>query len=133
MLNPSTADHLVDDPTIRRCVGFARRDGFSGISVVNLYAWRSPDPKTLRDAVDAVGPDNDSWLRFIFTTHRHVVAAWGATNPYPSRRHHWERCHEVMSLAANQLVDLQCFGTTSGGLPRHPLYLRADTPMEPYP
>ncbi len=59
MLNPSTADASVDDPTIRRCMGFSRRLGYQGMVVVNLFAWRSPKPSELSKADDPVGPDNN--------------------------------------------------------------------------
>src|SRR5262245_19133112 len=62
MLNPSTADAEQDDPTIRRCVGFARSWGAGGIIVVNLFAFRASDPKALLRAADPVGPDNDGHI-----------------------------------------------------------------------
>ena len=58
MLNPSTADAMQDDPTIRKCIGFAKRLGFGGIEVVNLFAYRATDPRDLRANGYQVGPDD---------------------------------------------------------------------------
>ena len=77
-LNPSTADEINDDPTIRRCIGFARRWGFGGMYMLNVFAYRSTNPRELRAATDPVGPRNDAAL---LTTSRRcdmVVACWGA-------------------------------------------------------
>jgi hypothetical protein len=62
LLNPSTADDRRDDPTIRRCLGFARSLGYGGIHVVNLFAFRATCPRQLRAADDPVGPDNDGFI-----------------------------------------------------------------------
>jgi hypothetical protein len=62
MLNPSQADGSVDDPTIRRCIGLAQGWGFGAIAVVNLFAYRSPHPKALRQTKDPIGPGNDAAL-----------------------------------------------------------------------
>lgn len=128
MLNPSTADAEHDDPTIRRCIGFAKRENYDGLLVVNLYAYRATDPREIRRAVDPVGPENDEYLQRVFTTARRasapVVVAWGA-NPDPYR------LRQVLRLAEG--VDLRCLGTTAGGDPRHPLYVRGDQPLERWP
>ncbi len=128
MLNPSTADATLDDPTIRRCIGFARRDGFGGIHVVNLYAFRATDPKDMKRATDPVGPDNDAMLRFAFAMAADqgapVIAAWGAqADPH--------RVLEVRSLMGD--ADVYSLGVTKGGHPKHPLYLRADQRFERWP
>lgn len=122
MLNPSTADALADDPTIRKCVGFARRLNYRAISVFNLYAYRATDPADLKAAIrageDVVGPDNDLRLR-ILLHHRYmagerVVAAWGAHAPKA-------RVQEVLAMpGADSLLTL---GLTKSGVPRHPLML----------
>ena len=75
MLNPSTADASLDDPTIRRCMGFARAWGYGGIVVHNLYALRATDPRQLRDHPDPVGPVNDS---YIAGWRVPTICAWGA-------------------------------------------------------
>jgi hypothetical protein len=126
LLNPSTADAHNDDPTIRRCMGFARREGYLGVIIANLFALRSTDPKALTVAADPVGPDNRTTLLGL-CCHRPVVAAWGA-----NAEHHalapqagWAR---IMLADA----DTRCFGTTSHGSPRHPLYLPADARLESF-
>lgn len=124
MLNPSTADAEVDDPTIRRCIGFAKRDGFGGIEVVNLYAYRATKPADLWRTGDPIGPDNDRTLRDVFEAAAGagfpVVAAWGA-NAKPSRVS-W-----VRSMPHAEV--LHHLGLTDKGAPRHPLYLRGDSPL----
>src|SRR4051812_17109287 len=79
MLNPSTADADVDDPSIRKCVGFAKANGCGGIIVVNLFAWRATDPKELRAVADPVGPENDAHIRWAVKAPllATVVAGWG--------------------------------------------------------
>lgn len=127
MLNPSTADATVDDPTIRRCVGFARREGFSALTVLNLYAYRSTDPKALLTCPAPIGPVNDDVLWRHLTCARAVrtpvVAAWG-TNARP------ERVRRVLELVPG--VAWSCLGTTKEGHPRHPLYVRGDQPLVPF-
>lgn len=123
MLNPSTADAAVDDPTIRRCVGFARAWGLGGIHVVNLYALRSTDPKGLWVDPDPVGPENDDFLARAFAQARAsrspVVGAWGAN----ARS---ERVERVLELARTVDVSIQALAVTGKGQPRHPLYLKGD-------
>lgn len=118
MLNPSTADGTVDDATIRRCVGYARRWGHGGIRVVNLYALRSRDPGALRDAADPVGPGNDQVLFEAAREGRDrgylCVAAWGANADVG-------RAVSVAWTFAEVGARLRCFGLTSGGHPLHPL------------
>ena len=122
MLNPSTADARVDDPTIRRCVGFAKREGAGGIQVVNLFAFRATKPEDMRAAVDPVGPENNDFLVDLFGRHDRAVAAWGS-GPY-----HY-RAGFVRRLAAVMDCGLLCLGKTKDGSPRHPLYVRADQPL----
>src|SRR5919204_4199606 len=76
-LNPSTADETTDDPTVRRCIGFAREWGFARVEVVNVYAFRARDPRELWRADDPVGPDNDRILAQVLDGAELVIAAWG--------------------------------------------------------
>lgn len=119
LLNPSIADHAIDDPTIRRCVGFARSLGYDGLRVVNLYAFRATKPANLWLAEDPVGPRNDEVLRECFTTAAQtgipVVAGWGANAKA-------DRIDAVMAIPDAAQV-LHAFGLTKAGAPRHPLYL----------
>lgn len=123
MLNPSTADGGVDDPTVRRCIGFSKAWGYGGLTIANLYAARTPYPEALRALRDPVGPDNDDTLRALAQAAGVVVAAWGA-HPLAPRR-----VATVLPLL-NRPV---CLGTTAAGHPRHPLYVRGTTRPSPYP
>ncbi|GEL93700.1 DUF1643 domain-containing protein [Cellulomonas composti] len=129
MLNPSTADDATDDPTIRRCVEFARRWGLDGIVVVNLYAWRATNPRELaaraRGGCDIVGPENDAHIvAAIREAAGPVIAAWGAQSRIDSR------VEDVLALPGMQTV--HHLGLTKSGAPRHPLYVRGDTPLTPW-
>jgi hypothetical protein len=127
MLNPSTADGEVDDPTIRRCKAFAEREGGSVLEVVNLYALRTPHPVVLRGHPAPVGPANDQHLRSALRGNDLVVCAWGADEG-PIRG----RSAVVAALALDEGQALWCLGTTQSGAPRHPLYVRGDQPLIPW-
>jgi hypothetical protein len=126
MLNPSTADASQDDPTIRRCIGFARAWGYGGIVVVNLFAWRATDPSQLLLAPGAVGPDNDYYIRQALEQAGIVVAAWGSHSFATSRI---PAVHQLVLESGNRML---CLGTTKEGHPRHPLYVPAATPATTY-
>ena len=128
MLNPSTADAEEDDPTIRRCMGFAKSFGYGGIHVINLYALRATDPKELKWHPDSVGPDNDKHWHHTMRDYDTdcVVCAWGAQHGVERRVNHF------VNLAEWAGVELMCLGTTKGGAPKHPLYLAKTTAMEPF-
>lgn len=124
MLNPSTADALVDDPTVRRCLSFAKSWAAGGLVVLNLYALRATDPKMLRGHPDPVGPDNDRLIASLVsgeTLLGPVVCAWGA---HPGTA---ARSDRVLTLLRNRAIRPLCLGTTRDGHPRHPLYVRGDT------
>lgn len=121
-LNPSTADETADDPTIRRCIRFAREWGFDRLKMVNLFAYRATDPDDLwraqRDGVDIVGPENDHHLSLAFGGSERIVAAWGVNAP-ARRLEQFEATFQGWQMWA--------LGLTRDGFPRHPLYMRADT------
>jgi len=125
MLNPSTADAERDDPTIRRCIALAVREGFGGVEILNLFAFRATVPADLKAAADPVGPDNDRHLRDLFARHGTIVAAWGMHGMLRGR------AEEIARMAADRGVTLTCLGRTAQGQPRHPLYVRGNSAILP--
>ncbi len=122
MLNPSTADARVNDPTIRKCLGFATRWGFDRLEVVNLYAYRATDPGKLWRVDDPVGTDNDRMIRAICTDHpERIVCAWGA---HAGR----DRALEVHDMLVGAGLELHRLSLTKDGQPGHPLMLAYTTP-----
>src|SRR5690348_9608350 len=77
LLNPSTADESTDDPTVRRCIGFARAWGFGTVAIGNLFASRTRSPALLAEFSDPVGPGNGDWLVRLRDESSLTVAAWG--------------------------------------------------------
>lgn len=131
MLNPSTADHVIDDPTIRRCVGFAKAWGFGRLVVANLFALRATNPYELVLAPDPIGPDNDAHI-VEQCAGRRVFAAWGVTVANMSVPALRNRAAVVRRLiGANALVEH--LGLTKDGHPKHPLYLPTATVPQPFP
>jgi len=128
MLNPSTADAETDDPTLTRCISRAQREGGTYLQVVNLFAWRSPDPADLLAAHDPVGPDNDFWIEDALSRSDLVIAGWGTRVPKARKA----RVPEVVELVAAAGHDLWAVKTTIGGQPWHPLYSKADWPLTPW-
>lgn len=121
MLNPSTADATQDDPTIRRCIGFARREGCGGLVVVNLFAFRATSPDDMKAAADPVGPENDAHIRAVTSAaDGPVIAAWGAHGSHGGRAAH------VRGLIG---APLWCLSKTKAGAPGHPLYIKGDAPL----
>ena len=112
-LNPSTADEMLDDPTIRRCIGFAKSWGYAALCMTNLFAFRATEPKDMMAAADPIGPGNDAFLQELAPDAGVVVAAWGAHGAYRGRD----------AEVCRMLPDLHCLALTKGGHPGHPLYL----------
>ena len=122
MLNPSTADAELDDPTVRRCVGFAKAWGYGAVHVLNLFAYRATDPVVLTFADDPVGSENDVYLLRHAEAGVPMVAGWGAHKMARTR------AAEVTSRLGIRWLAL---GTTKDGSPRHPLYVKSDVqPVE---
>lgn len=126
MLNPSTADADIDDPTIRRCMGFARTLGYGGIMVTNLFALRTPSPKVLKAFEgDRVGhPVNRDFVRTEAEACLKTIAAWGNHGTLDS---HGALVRNMLRVVG---IELWHLGLTRKGQPRHPLYLRSDTEPE---
>lgn len=124
MVNPSTADETVPDQTITKCIGFAKKWGFTAIDVVNLFAFVSTDVRGLLEAGDPVGPDNDATIDEALTGARRIVLAWGSHAPVRSLIRTRETFRTFNGLTGT-------LGRNSDGSPRHPLMLAYDTPFEP--
>lgn len=124
MLNPSTADASADDPTIRRCIGFAKREGCGGLRVENLYAFRATDPNTMfSHAHVAVGATDQFISVALDESDGPVIAAWGADKRAQNRA---RRVIEILRGCGARVV---CLGKTANGSPRHPLYVKGDAPL----
>lgn len=126
MLNPSTADETRDDPTIRRCINFARAWGYGGIEVVNLFALRATNWMRLYGHVDPIGPENDRVVLDRAEASSRLVVAWGQHGD------HWNRGTQIAKTLATQGRRLECLGHTKDGQPRHPLYIKGDAPLVPF-
>lgn len=124
MLNPSTADAEKDDPTIRRCIGFARRWGWGGLHVLNAFAFRSTDPRALHAQVDPVGPENDATIVRIASevaaSGGRIIAAWGEHGFFLYR-------DNAMRRLLRPIADVWALRISKTGQPCHPLYLPADS------
>ena len=112
-LNPSTADEMLDDPTIRRCVSFAREWGYARLHMANLFAFRATDPRDMKNASDPVGPENDKHLLALANDSALTVAAWGVHGTLGGRH----------NAVRGMLPRLHYLRLTKDGHPGHPLYL----------
>jgi hypothetical protein len=121
-LNPSTADAEQDDPTIRRCVGFARLWGFDWLLMGNLYAYRSTDPQVLLRIDHPLGPMNQDALKWMTQRAELVVAAWGRCRLTPDA--------DTISRSILALGHTRCLGRNKDGSPKHPLYVPAATELK---
>lgn len=121
-LNPSVADEVQDDPTIRRCAAFAKAWGYGALCMSNLFAFRATDPADMIAADDPVGPDNDRYLTDLASNAGVVVAAWGTNGTHRSR-----------DLAVRAMIpNLHYLHKTKAGHPGHPLYLHGTLKPVPF-
>lgn len=124
MLNPSTADGLEDDATIRKLMGFTRDWGYPSFVVANLFSFRATDPKVMLAAPDPVGPHTDGYLHAIATLPL-VVVAWGNDAPKA-------RAIEALRILRAPGRMLYCLGRTMHDQPKHPLYVPYSTKLLEY-
>ncbi len=120
-LNPSTADAEKEDNTSRVCINYAKRWGYGGLLLGNLFAFRSTDQSALHTAKDPIGPENNAWLQKLQSQAALVVCAWTDTGAYLGRDKF------VLSFLKNP----HCLKKLKSGRPGHPLYKRAD--LQPIP
>lgn len=123
LLNPSTADALRDDPTIRRCIAFARSWGHAEMIVVNLFALRATAPRVLKAHAKPIGPRNTATLRQHAAAADLIVIAWGQHGTHRNRH------RTVLKLLQPFAEKVHCLGRTKAGHPRHPLYIAANCPL----
>ncbi len=112
-LNPSTANETEDDPTVRRCKGFAKSWGYGGLIMANIFAYRATEPKNMESAKDPIGPENDAWLLKLTQEATLVIGAWGNHGKFKSRG----------KVVVDSIPDLYCLKMNETGHPAHPLYL----------
>lgn len=128
MMNPSTATEHVDDPTVKKCRGYAERWGYNHLIVVNMMAYRATNPKVLLTIADPIGPDNHTHIkRLIHTLQPLVICAWGTGT-------HKKLLH-AEKVAMQLLVDAKCapkaLRVSALNKPWHPLYIPNDIiPMD---
>lgn len=127
MLNPSTADDKIDDPTIVRCMEKATRWGFGTILVANLFAWRATDPGQLAKAADPVGHGNDKAIWAAVHLSEMTVCAWGTGGKLN------DRGQRISTRLLDGKVKMRCLGVTKCGHPKHPLYIPHDKPLMDWP
>lgn len=123
MLNPSTADAINDDPTIKRCISFAKQWEFREMMVTNIFALRATYPKDLKAHESPIGPENDRYLVEAVRKADRIVAAWGVHGSFMGR--------SVQVLEMLKGKDVRCLGTTKDGQPRHPLMVAYATQLVP--
>ena len=126
MLNPSTADHEIDDATIRSCMRLARSWSHGSIEVVNLYGFRATDPKELATAKEPIGPQNDGVALAAINRCDVAICAWGAHEM--ARR----RARTMWEMIKSNRPQAFCLGMTKSGAPKHPLYIKTGTPLVAY-
>ncbi len=113
-LNPSTADEKKNDPTVRRCIGFAKKWGFGKLLMTNIFAFRATIPKDLFNSKNPIGDKNNYWLKKLSKTTDKVVLAYGNHGRFKNRH------EEILKMINN----LYCIKKSKTGMPMHPLYLK---------
>lgn len=122
-LNPSTADHIQDDPTITRCINFAKSWGGGGIYMANLFAYRATAPQDMMSQEDPIGPDNDFYLQELAIKSQKIIACWGNHGAYQ------QRSATLKKLLKDKIYYLELNKT---GEPKHPLYIHSETQIKSF-
>lgn len=126
-VNPSTADAIEDDQTIKKDIGFGERLGWRRIVKVNKFAFRAKDVTKLKTAFDPCGPENDAHIRRVLAEVDLFVACWGPLSKLPKPlRNRWRA---IVRMAGEAGKPIYCFGTAQDGQPRHTLMLAYETPL----
>jgi hypothetical protein len=142
MLNPSIANNIINDPTVRRCIGFSRRLGAGLMIVVNLFTTRATNPDDLILDDDPTYGADIPLVRAMVACQKaqrlsslsRYICAWGACPAWPEdlKKLRQKRIERTKELAKQYEIDLWCLGLTAKGDPCHPLYLRNDAALIRY-
>ena len=127
MLNPSTADQHVNDPTVHRCQERAMRMDFGGFIVCNIFGYKSTDPRELKNCPDPVGEANDRYILEAARIAEKIICAWGTHGLFRNRG------KIVRKMLLDCDYDLHCLGINKNGTPKHPLYLPYKARIITYP
>jgi hypothetical protein len=125
-LNPSVADETINDPTIRRCMGFTKRFGYLQMCMTNLFAFRATDPDVMKAAADPVGPENMAHLEDIAAKAKLIIAAWGNHGEFKGQS------KRLLEVIGRLRIPFHCLRVTGAGHPQHPLYLLSTLNPIPY-
>jgi hypothetical protein len=120
-LNPSVADESFDDRTVRRCIGFARREKCGTLVMLNAFAFRTTDSKMLLSCASPVGLNNDFYISQCCKKADLVIVGWGTLGK------RFDRQEKILKLL--KAIELVCLGVNSDGTPKHPLYLANNTQL----
>jgi hypothetical protein len=124
-LNPSTADEIKNDPTVAKCIRWAKKWGYNEMWMLNIFAIRSTDPKYLRMVADPIGFGNDTSISHITSKATTIVCCWGTGGEFLHRGYRvW---HDLLNHSKTY-----CLGYTKAGHPRHPLYMSNDTSLQEF-
>lgn len=126
LLNPSTADEKISDPTVTRCETRARAMGFGGLIVTNIFAFRATDPKVMIAQEDPIGPDNDEAILEAAGRSKIIILGYGEHGELLGRGR--QVCQMLLDLHRDKLHALDL---NKSGHPKHPLYV--DYSQQPIP
>ena len=126
MMNPSTATHLITDPTVLRQCTRARNGGAGGIVILNSGAIRDPYSTNLKNHADCIGPHNREWLAAIAPVCDNHSCVWG------KEAMRFGGAQMVASVFEELGIPLKCFAVNKDGTPTHPLYVPYDRVPIPY-
>ena len=124
-LNPSKADELLLDPTLKAVRRYSIKWGFSEVVMLNLFAYQATYPCDLKRAADSIGPDNDQYLLKEATAANLVIACWGKQGGF------LRRDEQVLSLLDR--IVFKCLSRNKDGSPHHPLYLGPNVRLQRFP
>lgn len=129
-LNPSTADEVKNDPTVTRCIGYAKAWGFSGLLMTNVFAYRATDPRSMKAVAEPCGPGNMVRLSDLavdtVSTGGAVLAAWG------DHGRHMGTGNALTARLHFAGIGVACLGLTKFLQPKHPLYQKRDARPMPF-